>query len=322
MGEKIKVLMVDDEEQFRSTTSKILSRRGYETSMAGRGYETSMAGSGEEAIEILKTAQQDVVVLDIKMPGMDGHEALAQIKKMNPDIQVIMLTGHPDIQVIMLTGHGASDSAKESLQQGAFDYLSKPCDIDLLAAKINDAHAAATHKGVREEKRAKDIMIPIEDYTTIDPESTVREGIERLKRSFEGALSTSRVMETGHRSILVLDGKGDLVGILSIVDLIEALQPSYLSAPKLSMADSLHYSPIFWSGLFTLQATSLANKKIRDIMSAAPKTIDEETNLMEIANLMSSENIRRMVVSRKGKVVGVVREQEIFFELTNIIVPI
>ncbi|MBW1766620.1 MAG: response regulator [Deltaproteobacteria bacterium] len=302
MGEKIKVLMVDDEEQFRSTTSKILSRRGY---------ETSMAGCGEEAIEILKTTQQDVVVLDIKMPGMDGHEALAQIKKMNPDIQVIMLTGH-----------GASDSAKESLQQGAFDYLSKPCDIDLLAAKINDAHAAATHKGVREEKRAKDIMIPIEDYTTIDPESTVREGIERLKRSFEGALSTSRVMETGHRSILVLDGKGDLVGILSIVDLIEALQPSYLSAPKLSMADSLHYSPIFWSGLFTIQATSLSTKKIRDIMSAAPKTIDEETNLMEIANLMSSENIRRMVVSRKGKVVGVVREQEIFFELTNIIVPI
>ena len=302
MGEKIKVLMVDDEEQFRSTTSKILSRRGY---------ETSMAGSGEEAIEILKTAQQDVVVLDIKMPGMDGHEALAQIKKMNPDIQVIMLTGH-----------GASDSAKESLQQGAFDYLSKPCDIDLLAAKINDAHAAATHKGVREEKRAKDIMIPIEDYTTIDPESTVREGIERLKRSFEGALSTSRVMETGHRSIMVLDGKGEMVGILSIVDLIKALQPSYISFPKPSTADSLHYSPIFWSGLFTLQATNLATKKIRDIMSAAPKTIDEETNLMEIANLMSSENIRRMVVSRKGKVVGVVREQEIFFELTNIIVPI
>ncbi|MDD5206076.1 MAG: response regulator, partial [Desulfobacterales bacterium] len=63
MAEKIKVLMVDDEEQFRSTTSKILTRKGY---------ETTMAASGEEAIEALKKTRQDVVILDMKMPGMDG----------------------------------------------------------------------------------------------------------------------------------------------------------------------------------------------------------------------------------------------------------
>ncbi|MBW1779770.1 MAG: response regulator [Deltaproteobacteria bacterium] len=298
MVKNIKVLMVDDEAQFRATTSKILSRRGY---------ETTVAESGEEAIEILKKSRQDVVILDIKMPGMDGHEALARIKEIDPDVQVIMLTGH-----------GGDESAKESLKHGAFDYLNKPCDIKLLSLKINDAYDAA-REGVREEKKAGDIMIPIEDYTTLDPDSTIKEGIERLKRSFESAVSTSRIMETGHRSILVFDRGGELVGILSILDLIEGLRPAYLSAPKPSMADSMQYSAMFWTGLFTSQAKGLVNKRIRDVMSEAPLKVDEDTNLMEITNLIFTEKQRRVAVTRKGKVVGVVREQEIFFEMARII---
>lgn len=298
MGKKIKVLMVDDEAQFRATTSKILTRRGF---------LTTVAESGEEAIEILKKSPQDVVILDIRMPGMDGHEALARIKKIDPDARVIMLTGH-----------GGGESARESLEHGAFDYLNKPCDIELLSLKINDAYDAA-RGGAREEKKAGDIMIPIEDYTTIDPDSTIKEGIARLKRSFENTPSTSRIMETGHRSILVFDQTGKLVGILSILDLIEAVRPAYLSAPKPSMADSMQYSPMFWSGLFTTQAKGLVDKKIRDVMSDTPHSIDQGTNLMEIANLMFTEKRRRMAVTREGKVVGVVREQEIFFEMAKII---
>ncbi|MBC8420063.1 MAG: response regulator [Desulfobacterales bacterium] len=298
MAKKIKVLMVDDEEQFRATTSKILTRRGY---------ETTVAGSGEEAIDVLKKSPQDVVILDIKMPGMDGHEALSRIKKIDPNVRVIMLTGH-----------GGAESAKASLKHGAFDYLNKPCDIELLSLKINDAYEAA-QGGTREEKKAGDIMLPIEDYTTIDLDSTVKEGIERLKKSFESAVSTSRIMETGHRSILVFDHNKELVGILSILDLIEAVRPAYLSAPKPSMADSIQYSTMFWTGLFTTQAKGLLNKRIRDVMSEAPLKVDEDTNLMEIANLVFTENSRRMAVTRKGKVVGVVREQEIFFEMARII---
>ncbi len=298
MAKDIKVLMVDDEAQFRATTSKILSRRGY---------ETTVAESGEEAIEILKKAPQDVVILDIKMPGMGGHEALAKIKKINPDIQVIMLTGH-----------GGDASAKESLKHGAFDYLNKPCDIELLSMKIRDAYDAR-REDVMEEKKAGDIMIPIGDYTTIDPDSTIKEGIERLKRSFESAVSTSRIMETGHRSILVFDGSGELVGALSILDLIQALRPAYLSAPKPSMADSMQYSAMFWTGLFSTQAKGLVNKRISDVMSDPPLTVDESTNLMEIANLMFTEKERRVAITRGGKVVGLVREQEIFFEMARII---
>jgi CheY-like chemotaxis protein len=298
MAEKIKVLMVDDEEQFRATTSKILSKKGY---------ETTMAGSGEEAIEIMKKSDQDVVILDVKMPGISGQEALTEIKKINPDVQVIMLTGH-----------GGLESAKESLTKGAFDYLNKPCDIDLLAAKINDAHAAS-HIGVKEEKKAIDIMISIEDYTTIDEDSTIKQGIVQLKESYEKFVVTGRIMETGHRSILVYDSQKEIVGILSIRDLIEALRPAYLSAPKPSMADSLQFSPMFWSGLFVNQAKALINKKIKDIMSDCPPSIDADANLMEIVEAMYTQNVRRLLITQKGQAVGIVRDQEIFFETARII---
>ena len=241
------------------------------------------------------------------MPGMDGHEALREIKKIDPDVQVIMLTGH-----------GTMDSAKTSLKDEAFDYLNKPCDMDLLASKINDAFNGAA-KGVKQEKRAGDIMIPIEEYTTIQADATIREGIAALKRSFENAVSTSRIMETGHRSILVFDRGENLVGILSILDLIRAVRPAYLSAPKPSMADSMQYSAMFWSGLFTTQTRALVSKRIEDVMSEAPLKIDEEANLMEVADLLYTEKRRRMAVTRQKKVVGVVREQELFFEMARIL---
>jgi DNA-binding response OmpR family regulator len=298
MTEKIKILMVDDEEQFRRTTAKILTRKGY---------ETTSAGSGEEAIEVLRKAPHDVVVLDIKMPGMDGHETLAEIKKIDPDVPVIMLTGH-----------GALESARQSLKSGAFDYLNKPCDMDLLAAKIRDAHGMAK-KGIKREKKAGDIMIPVEEYTTISARATVKEGIEALKKSYEGLVSTDKIMETGHRSILVFDDKGDLAGILSILDLIAAVRPAYLTAPKPSMADTLQYSPMFWTGLFTSQAKGLSDKKVGEIMSDPPPMIDEETNLMEIADTLYTQNARRLAVVQGSKVVGVVREQEIFFEIARIV---
>ncbi|MBU2548312.1 MAG: response regulator [Proteobacteria bacterium] len=296
--DKIKVLMVDDEVQFRETTSRILNRRGY---------LTTVAGTGEEAVAILKSDRHDVVVLDIRMPGMDGHQALAEIKRIDPDIQVIMLTGH-----------GGEESALESLEKDAFDYLSKPCDIDRLAARIKDAYSIG-RKEKQTEKRARDVMIPVEEYTTVGPESSIREGIEKLNRSFMSLISTSRLMQTGHRSILVMGGKNDLVGVLSIMDLIEGLRPAYLSAPKPSMAFSMEYSAMFWTGLFTKQARDLGKKKVGDIMSPPPPGIDENANLMEAADMLYKEESRRLVVKRGDKVIGVVREQEVFFELARII---
>jgi DNA-binding NtrC family response regulator len=120
MDTSIKVLMVDDEERFRETTKKILEHEGF---------QVILAGSGPEALAKL-SENPDVVVLDIKMPGMDGHETLEKIKAQAPDLPVIMLTGH-----------GARPSAQMALTKGAFEYLTKPCDIALLTSKILEAYS-------------------------------------------------------------------------------------------------------------------------------------------------------------------------------------
>jgi len=297
MDPKIKVLMVDDEAQFRATTERILNRRGF---------QTIMAESGEEAIEKLEE-NPDVVVLDIKMPGMDGHDTLREIKRIQPHLPVIMLTGH-----------GALPSAKEALAEGAFDYLAKPCDIDILTAKIIEARQSRISGETIAEKNVEDVMIPIADYTTLTREATVREAIDKLRESFYAKVSTTRIMETGHRSILVFDELGNIKGILAIIDLLKAIMPPYLSAPKPSMADSIQYSPMFWSGMFEKEVIGLANKKIKDFMSPAPLTIDANANLMEAAYNMVTNDERRLAVIKSGEIVGVIREQDLFFEIARI----
>jgi len=297
MDGKIRVLMVDDEERFRQTTSKILSRKGY---------EVNVAESGEKAVEWVKTNPVDVVVLDIKMPGISGEEALQQIKEVDADIQVIMLTGH-----------GGEESARTSLHRDAFDYLNKPCDIDLLSKKIKEANSLRSGE-VKSEKSVGDIMIPIGDYSTISADATIKEGIAELKKSFEAVQSTSRIMESGHRALMVFDGQ-EVVGVLNLHNMIEAVRPEYLSDPKPSMLPfSVQYSHLFWKGLFTHKTKEAGSKLIRDLMNERPPIVNREANLMEAANLICEENRRRVAVMDQGRIVGVVREQELFYEIARI----
>lgn len=115
----IYVLLVDDEERFVSTTAAILNKKGLVTATAANGFA---------ALEILKAQRVDVVVLDIKMPGLDGIDVLQEIKKR-----------YPMVEVILLTGHGSVESAVDGLKRGAMDYLMKPCDIPVLLEKIEQA---------------------------------------------------------------------------------------------------------------------------------------------------------------------------------------
>ncbi len=117
--EKMTMMLVDDEEQFLSTTQKLLSRKGY---------QVLTATSGSQAIEKLKTNDIHVVVLDVKMPGMDGIETLRAIK-----------WTYPLIEVIMLTGHATVASAIDGLKAGATDYLVKPADVESLVEKVEEA---------------------------------------------------------------------------------------------------------------------------------------------------------------------------------------
>ncbi|QGY40308.1 response regulator [Pseudodesulfovibrio cashew] len=294
---KIKVLMVDDEERFRTTTAKILARKGF---------DTILAASGEEALDKLGEGP-DVVILDVKMGGLDGHDTLKLIK-----------AKHPDLPVIMLTGHGDVPGAKKAYETGAFDYLAKPCDVDLLGAKIQDAHDYAT-KAAYVEKLVADIMIPLERYTQIPLDSTVKDAIKALEKAMRHLLATDRLMDTGHRSVVVTRTDGSVAGLLSPLDLIDAVRPDYLSAPKPSMADSLQYSAMFWQGLFTSRVKEIMRKPVRDLMSDTIHEIDANANLMDAANTMVTLPARRMLVRANGTDVGIVREQELFYEIAKII---
>ncbi len=114
------VLVVDDEQEFRDMTIKRLTKR----ELAAEGAE-----SGEQAIEKIKRGDFDVVLLDVKMPGMDGVETLRQIKQMKPLIEVVMLTGHASVE-----------SGIDGMKLGAFDYLMKPMEFETLLEKLIEAY--------------------------------------------------------------------------------------------------------------------------------------------------------------------------------------
>ncbi len=116
---RIKLLLVDDEEGFVNVIANRMSKRGI---------DTTKALSGTDAIQALRKQDFDAAVLDLKMEDMDGIEVLKIFKKMVPKMPVIMLTGH-----------GSERAAKEGIEQGAFDYLSKPCELQELVDKILEA---------------------------------------------------------------------------------------------------------------------------------------------------------------------------------------
>jgi DNA-binding NtrC family response regulator len=116
----IRLLIVDDEVGFVNILAKRLSRRNM---------EVTSAYTGTDAIQILRKQDFDVAVLDLKMEEMDGIEVLKIFKKMDPKMVVIMLTGH-----------GSEKAAREGIEFGAFDYLTKPCELEELLAKIREAY--------------------------------------------------------------------------------------------------------------------------------------------------------------------------------------
>ena len=134
------VMLVDDEVPFVETMTKRLKKRDL---------RVISAYSGEESLEILSKNQNlDVVILDVKMPGMDGIDTLKEIKKR-----------YPLAEVVMLTGHATVESAIDGMKQGAFDYLKKPCEIEDLLEKVEGAtQKKREHEEKIREAKVKEIL--------------------------------------------------------------------------------------------------------------------------------------------------------------------
>ena len=143
---EFKVLMVDDEEDFVKT----LAER-----MQMRDLDSDVALSGEAALQIVEDQVPDVMVLDLKMPGIDGMEVLRRVRK-----------AYPQVQVVILTGHGSEKDEAEARRLGAFAYLQKPVDIEKLIItlknaykkKMEDTMVAATFAEAGEFQTAREIM--------------------------------------------------------------------------------------------------------------------------------------------------------------------
>ena len=121
MQDKIRLLLVDDEIGYLEVLSKRFSKRNI---------DITTASTGQSAIQLLRRNDFDVAVVDLKMTDMDGIEVLKVFKKMDPELAIIILTGH-----------GSEQAAREGIEQGAFDYLTKPCDLQSLLDVIKAAYS-------------------------------------------------------------------------------------------------------------------------------------------------------------------------------------
>jgi len=178
------VLVVDDEQDIRDASERILSRVGYQVQMASRG---------DEALDILNKESVDIMLLDLKMPGMDGLEVLERVRKQNTDIQVVVITGYATVE-----------TAIEAMKQGAYDFIPKPFEPDQLRIVVNRAWEKICF--IQEAEK-----LELERNRTLSDLDTEKSRIRTIIESFPSGVmvtdSKGRVvlMNPAFKQLLVLD---------------------------------------------------------------------------------------------------------------------
>ena len=272
MNKKINVLLVDDEKQFVTNMARILKVRGFDVTTAFDGYQ---------AVDAIKYGGGfDVVVLDVKMPGLDGVATLGEIKKRAPDTEVIMLTGHATLE-----------SGTQAMRKGAYDYLMKPCDIEDLVEKIKEAHEAEEikrHPVLWPRKLVREITL--HPFGKLHPEDPLSRALEILSRE-EGEESVEEVY--------VVDREDRPLGIVTKRDLVNEAQKV--------QADIL----LDWAYLLQ-NPQGLPQKTLKEVMRPQPLTTQANAFLTDAAHQMIVHNLRRMPVVRAEKMIGVIKLEDVF----------
>ena len=265
------ILLVDDEERFLATLARLLNRRGF---------EVRTAASGGQALEALASGQTaTVIVLDVRMPGMDGLEALRRIKGL-----------HPACEVIMLSGEAALDDAIEAVRGGAFDYIQKPCEIDELEAKIRSASSLEQIKRypvLWPRSEAGEVILS--GFVPLLPQDSLRRALEIFNRYRHGE---------GARMLFVVDESRGLKGLIKRGGLLKAY------------AGLIPAGADGWDWL-SAHADSLPHVTVESIMQREAANVAHSASLAETARLMLKHNYDSMPVTANGTVLGVVRLRDV-----------
>jgi len=273
VDKRLRVLIVDDEERLAQGIAKLLN---------SRGIDVLAVFSGQQALETIKSGHDfDVVVLDVKMPGMDGIDTLVEIKKLAPETEVIMLTGHASLE-----------SGTQAMRCGAFDYLMKPCDIENLLEKINEAHEVESikrHPVLWQRNLVKDLTLY--SFKKLEPEDPLKEALDIFSRETRNMVA---------EEVYIQDVDDQFSGTVTKRDLIRTAEEAH---PGRS---------ITWPDLMNHPGL-LPQKPLKSVMRPVPPlTVSTEELLTDVAHRMIQHNVSCMPVIEKNKVIGIVRLQDIF----------
>ncbi len=281
----IRLLLVDDEVDFRAATRKALERRGF---------VVIEAESGEQALEAIRSEKFGLVLLDLRLPGMDGIESLRRIREIEPELPVIILTGH-----------GTLHDAMKGIDLEIVDFVQKPVDIELLDARIK-RFLESDRERVLKEPSIAEIMVSPSIYPRIFVDQPVKDVVVELRRAYfpekYGEPQTPQV-----RSALVFDRNEKFVGLVRFPDLLRLALPSYLG-------DSPYTS--HFTGMFLAQCKMIGTSSIRELMGDLV-FVELKAPLMKAVHLMLGHHLITLPVMREGELVGILREKDIILEIAN-----
>ncbi len=283
--ETYKLMLVDDEADFRKAVTSVMTRRGFDITEASRG---------EEALALIIKVKPDIVILDLNMPGLHGIDTLQEIRKIDENLPVIILTGHGDY-----------NSAMAGIKLDIVDFLQKPVDLDLLAIKIK-ALLDRGHKPVLREKTVAELMVSPEAYPRLNLSDSVSKALQALKLAFFEPVEKGE--QTGQvRSALVYDKNNKFYGIIRFNDLLRLLIPPYLMESPYSS---------FFTGMFLAQCKVFGSQTVEDLVGKKV-FVDPETPLMEAVYLMVRYNSINLPVMKADELVGILRGRDVILDLAN-----
>ena len=271
-----RVLLVDDEARFVLQLGKLLE---------ARDFEVATAPDGQQALALMESRRFDAVLLDLRMPGLDGMATLARIQQQKQPPAVIILTGHATLE-----------SGIEAIRQGAFDYLIKPCGIDDLEAKLNQAcEAGQIRRNPVLWPRSVAGELVLEAFRRIADTDPLLEAV---------SIFNHRLPRMGGETLYIVDGNGHLSGHLSKTDILANVAGA--KGDGITWAE-LSANPQWLPGL-----------TVGDVMNPDTVAVQPETALDRVAATMIERGFHTLPVTDENRrVIGVIQLKDVLVYLDS-----